>query len=147
MTSLPWAKSHLSGVREIDSTNECLEFLLERHFLQGFPCESTGRHCPKIEDLMRFLVRKFEREEILMERVGFPGLVHHRGEHAKLLARLDIMKANLACGAYDSQRVFSVVATWAVRHLREFDDPFGHYLAREASPRPEAGKPAWRLEI
>ncbi len=147
MTSLPWAKSHPSGVREIDATNECLEFLLERQFLQGLPCESTGRHCPKIEDLTRFLARKFEREEILMERVGFPGLLHHRSEHAKLLARVDLLRNNLVCGMYDSQRVFSVVTTWAVRHLREFDDPFGRYLAQQVEPRPEAGKASWRLEI
>ncbi|WP_316980383.1 bacteriohemerythrin [Shumkonia mesophila] len=147
MTSLPWAKRTPSGVREIDTSNECLEFLLERQFLHGLPCDSAGRRCPKIDDLTRFLVHKFEREEILMERVGFPGLLHHRGEHAKLLARLDIMKNNLVCGDYDSQRVFSVVTTWAVRHLREFDDPFGRHLAQQIEPRQEAGRPAWRLEI
>jgi len=147
MATTPWAKSHPSGVREIDGANECLEFLLERHFLGGIPCDSDGRRCPKIDDVLRFLTRKFAREENLMERVGFGGLAHHRIEHAGLLVRLGAMRNRLICGAYDPRQVFSVVTVWAVRHLREFDDPFGRYLAARVGTRNDADRSSWRLEI
>jgi hemerythrin-like metal-binding protein len=142
-----WAKSHPCGVREIDSTNECLEFLLERHFLGGIPCESAGDFCPKIEDVRRFLTRKFTREEALMERVEFPGLAPHRAEHVKLLAELDAMRNDLSCGTYDLQRVFRVLTTWAVRHVRQFDDPFGRHLTSQIEVRRDAENVSWRLEI
>ena len=124
-----WAKSHPTGAREIDSTNECLQFVLAELFQNSLPCRGDAVSCRKLGDLERFLVRKFAREEELMATADFHGLAAHRSDHAILLARLATMRRELVCGAYDPDMVHAFLTDWAVGHVGSFDSEFGKFLA------------------
>lgn len=129
MNAQSWAESHSTGAREIDSTNECLQFVLAELFLNSLPCRGDATSCRKLGDLERFLVRKFAQEENLMARTDFPGLDAHRVDHATLLARLKAMRRELVCGAYDPNTVYTFLTDWAVGHVGTFDSEFGRFLA------------------
>jgi len=129
VTNTPdWAERLSTGAREIDSTNECLQFVLAEHLLTKISCRGNAVSCPKIEDIERFLVGKFTYEENLMETTGFPDLEAHRASHADLLARMRTMRRELICGAYDAKEIYTFLTDWAVGHIETFDTEFGCFL-------------------
>lgn len=129
METATWAEDHPSGAREIDRANECLEFLLEEMFLKNPPCEGDSVSCRKIEDTQRFLARQFAREENMMARTRYPATAAHRTEHAVLLERLETMRRDLVCGAYDTGKVYEHLTAWAADHVTRFDRDLGQFLA------------------
>lgn len=142
MNTHNWAESHSTGTREVDSTNECLLFLLEELFLNSLPCQGSAVSCPKLADLEHFLVRKFAREEELMAEAGFPGLDGHRADHVGLLQRLKTMRRELVCGAYDPDTVYTFLTDWAVDHVDTFDAEFGRFRIS----RPETAEERKNIE-
>lgn len=140
METTTWAEDHPSGAREIDRANECLEFLLEEMFLKNPPCKGAAVSCRKIEDTLRFLARQFAREENLMDRTRYPATAAHRAEHAALLDRIEAMRRDLVCGAYDTAKVYEYLTDWATDHVTRFDQELGHFLASRGEGKQAADR-------
>ncbi len=141
-----WSKINATGVPVIDSTNECLQFVLSELFLGARPCPGETTACPKIEDVERFLKRKFDREEILMANTGFPRLAAHEAEHARLLRRLRAMRERVVCGGYDPETMHDLLTEWIVDHVSLFDAEFGRYLTSRPNSDQSKTLPTSALE-
>lgn len=140
MTARNWSEASATGVRAIDSTNECLAFVLEELFLGPRACPAETASCPKIEDVERFLERKFRREEKLMEEFGFPGLSAHRIQHISFLRQIHVIRKDVVCGAYDPAAMHNVLTEWIVDHVNLFDAEFGRFLALQRGDADDARK-------
>lgn len=123
------------GVRLIETTNECFAFLVGKMFASGKTCNSTSLSCRRIGDMIRFLNRKFEREEELMRSFGFPGLHAHAADHSAFLARMNEAHRTLVCGQYDAVALSEEIDAWAAVHAETFDVPLIRFLL-ETAPSP-----------
>lgn len=118
----------VTGIASVDTSHQCLQFVLDRLFHPQVMCADQGGVCARIKDTIRFVTRSFDNEERLMLESGYPDFVPHRREHEKLLRSLTEMECTLVCGDYDNRRVFAFLTKWTNRHAAAFDKPFGNFL-------------------
>ncbi len=85
---------------------------------------------PLLEHVVQFTLLHFASEERLMAQWSFPGLVDHREEHQRLLARI-----GSAALRFESERGFAIVPALAplcksfLDHIRESDRQYGEWLS------------------
>ena len=77
--------------------------------------------------------RHFEREELLMEEIGFPHYDHHRFLHRKLMRDAEEFLVDLIKG---EEEVTAAAATnylehWLINHITSHDRRIGQFLADE----------------
>lgn len=121
--------SHVvTGIRSLDVSHKCLEFVLDRLFHPRMMCAVQGGACARIKDTIRFLARNLEREEQLMRAAKYPRFAVHAREHKKLLEKLTKMERTMICGDYDNRQVSEFLADWMDDHVTAFDKPFGDFL-------------------
>lgn len=116
------------GIRALDASYQCLEFVLDRLFHPQVMCAVRGGACARIKDTIRFLTRNLEREEQLMRESEYPFFAAHKREHEKLLRTLAKMERTMICGKYDNRQVSEFLADWMDRHVVTFDKPFSDYV-------------------
>ena len=80
--------------------------------------------------------RHFEREELLMEAIGYPHYDHHRFLHRKLMRDAEEFLVDLIKG---EEEVTAAAATnylehWLINHITSHDRKIGQFLADEMSP-------------
>ncbi len=118
-----------TGVGSIDTSRQCLRFVLDRLFHPQVICANRGGVCARLTDTIRLISRNLEREERLMLDSGYPGFATHKREHEKLLLKLANMERTLICGEYDNRQVSEFLTDWMNHHVAAFDKPFGNFLS------------------
>lgn len=116
------------GESELRSVMESLTYLTERFFESRVICADPGGTCNRITDTIHFLRRNFQREEEMMDVVGYPEAALHKKEHEDLLRKLMELKRTLVCSGYDNAMLFELITNWKRNHIPRFDEPFGRYL-------------------
>lgn len=123
--STPWEES----LSRADHAAETLLFLLATTFAPETPAPGpVGGPCPKIDNVIAFLRRRFAGEERIMREVGYPEMAIHAFEHRALIARLARLRQQLRVGRYDSAHFLDVLETWAVVHIERHDKPLGRFV-------------------
>jgi hypothetical protein len=116
------------GESELRSVMESLLYLTEKFFESRVICADPGGTCNRIADTIHFLRRNFQREEQMMDVVGYPEAAPHKKEHKDLLRKLIKLKRTLVCSGYDNAMLFDLITDWKMNHVPRFDEPFGRYL-------------------
>ena len=75
------------------------------------------------DDLFEHTRAHLERENELMERIGFFAIAMHKGEHDRVLAEMQDFKAKLDAGKLDEVRAYveTTVPNWFLDHLNSMD--------------------------
>lgn len=127
-----------TGVREIDSANEGLCFLLGRVFEPLVECRRRDGHCDRractrIAALMAFTRRNFAAQEDMMRAIGFPHADAHAGDHRRLLDDLEGMYRGNVCADDDRARVRELMLRWTAAHVAEEDRALGDWALARSS--------------
>ncbi|MBB4305314.1 hemerythrin-like metal-binding protein [Rhodobium orientis] len=79
--------------------------------------------------LRRHLVEHFEQEDVMMAETAFPAAVFHRGDHDKVLDRIDAAIADNAMGNRRAVRAFleDELPVWFVGHVATLDAVTVHW--------------------
>lgn len=125
MSKITWTDDLETGVKQIDSHNQSLLFILEELFASDLPCEMRSRTCHKIEDTIVYLTRNFLREEALMAECSYPDVDGHKREHRTLLDELLRLQRSFECGRYDTSKMFDLLSSWALAHIEIWDKELG----------------------
>lgn len=128
-----WSSDLSCGLREVDSANESLFFLIGHLFTPGVECKRQRGVCPrtgcgKVAALTRFLSRNLGAQDRLMTDAGYPDAEDHRRAHSELLTLLRALSDKGNCGDLDEDLIRGTVTAWAREHLQTFDKPLGAWL-------------------
>ena len=115
---------HTKGIRFIHANKECLEYLTRQLFDPEVICHEGHQACPRLSDVIRFMERNFEREEVLIRLSGYSAYQEHKNDHSDLLRRLKNIQKRNKCGEYDNVAVANEINAWLKRHTAEFDHDF-----------------------
>jgi hemerythrin-like metal-binding protein len=135
-----------TGVREIDAYTEGLCFLMERIFDPLVECRRREgacdhSHCTRIDAIMKYMARGFDRQNRLMAEAAYPGQIEHRRDHDALVAQLRSMQTAHLCAERDSNVVREVVTAWAVGHNSHCDSPLGKWAVTRRVVEPASLQP------
>jgi hemerythrin-like metal-binding protein len=118
-----WTKQLETGIAEIDFQHkELIDVLnaihdnLQEHKEDGIP-QLVGQ-------FKQLVLKHFEYEEQLMQRIEFPGFEAHKEEHKILYAKVKEFETNLL--RYSSLGIVRFLTDWLKHHVAEAD---GDYLA------------------
>jgi len=117
-----------TNFKSIAENKKSLKFVIERYFHPKVICVDQGGTCARLEDTILFLSRNLKREELLMEKTGYPDSNVHVREHETILSKLEALRRTLVCGGYDNELVFDFINEWVDRHTKVFDKPFEDFL-------------------
>ena len=118
MTTISWSDELKRGLGFQDDDHE--EAVKLMNALQ----ECTDEELPALfEQLFLHTKAHLERENELMERIGFFATPMHRGEHDRVLAEMQEFKEKLDSGDIDAVRhyVQETVPNWFLDHLNSMD--------------------------
>ena len=132
--SIEWSNDLLTGVAEIDSQHR--EIFRRVNKLSAACGEGTGK-----EEVLRLLLfledyvkEHFAAEERSQLRHGFPDYAAHKSQHARFIADLARLTAEVkAEGATLSLVIMTnkTLASWLVQHIMKMDQDFAKFLGKE----------------
>jgi hemerythrin len=124
MTQVNWSDLFRLGIPRIDDDHERLLALLEGVLEAVAAGEAADVIIGRLDVLATETEAHFAREEDLLDRANYPGLVAHRAEHDRLLSHLRHMRQILLDGLPaedDGSRTAMVLRDWLLQHIREDD--------------------------
>jgi hemerythrin-like metal-binding protein len=121
-----------TGVREIDADTEGLCFLMARIFDPLVECQRRHgscdqSHCTRIDAILRYMGRSFDRQEKLMAEADYPADLEHRRDHQEVKEQLRAMQAARLCADRDRHVLRETVMRWVVGHNAHCDLPLGSW--------------------
>ncbi len=98
--------------------------------------DADTQHAPhavvlsRIDALGAFVIAHFEDEEALMEHVGYPDVVRHKGIHQQLLRDFTRHRGNFADkrGGPVDPAFFDFLRLWLTAHIRNIDMRYGTFV-------------------
>lgn len=123
MALITWQDSYSVGVELIDADHQLLVSLinqLDDAMTSGAGADTVGS---VLNVLIEYTETHFGREELLMEKGGYPELEPHKREHAKLTAKVrEIVEQYNAgnVGRLDHE-VMDFLKTWLTGHILGVD--------------------------
>ena len=118
MTTIAWSDELKRGLGFQDEDHEKAVELMSA--LQ----ECTDEELPDLfEQLFAHTKEHLERENELMERIGFFATPMHKGEHERVLAEMQDFKEKLVNGDIAAVRLYvrETVPNWFLDHLNSMD--------------------------
>ena len=125
---LQWDERYSVGVRSLDEDHRRL-FESVNALIDEIGQGSRGAAIHEALDLMlEDIVEHFDREEALMEKVGFPELPAHQGDHYLLLRTVLRFKTELKYDRLDAHSAARFLVDWVQEHLLKQDLKFKPYM-------------------
>jgi hemerythrin-like metal-binding protein len=139
-----WREAYRLGLDVLDGDHHMLFGLLDQLCNAG-----VGGEPEKLDRLVNAVVNylsyHFSREELLMERAGYPGLAAHRREHGAALRRAVALQTahferwNPAAGS----ELGETLSGWLRDHILRVDMAYKSYLLAVTMPFDELGRVGW----
>lgn len=82
-----------------------------------------------LEELGKATVKHFADEELVMARMGFPKLEHHKKLHQQLLTKFGTHAANFKGGAPLGPEFFHFLKFWLSAHIQGMDMQYSDYAS------------------
>ena len=98
MTFATWQDKFSLGIKDIDNDHQSLfDFFDQLHeaYASG---NGAGSMDPVFEELFDYAKQHFQREEELMQSIGFPELPSHQARHAEFRERINDLYARFKKG-------------------------------------------------
>jgi len=138
MALITWQDSYSVGVAQIDNDHKLLVSLINQLGAAVEEGQSGDVVGSVLNVVIEYTASHFGREELLMEKGGYPGLAAHKAEHAKLTARVRDIVARYN-GGTDGQLdrdVLVFLKTWLTGHILGVDRQYTDYV-RDVTLTPE----------
>jgi hemerythrin-like metal-binding protein len=129
------AEAHSVGLDPFDHDHHLI-FIALGALENELKFHQRGPTLPKAVKLLgRLTERHFTREEILMERIGYPKAREHREQHSLMTAWMDAVLPGLGFTrrpSYDDA-VIAYLADWWSLHNDRHDKPYGAFAQSDPS--------------
>ena len=126
---IEWNSNLSIGVDSIDSQHQSLVAIIRRlqeAMLDNQLKKALGELFREMNEYTRY---HFEYEERLMGQYDYPDSELHRGQHARLIARLQELECKHAAGTLNAGApVMQFLRTWLMEHIAGHDKKFGAFL-------------------
>jgi hemerythrin len=126
---LTWDTSYSVSVKSFDAAHQKLFSLINE--LHSAMKSGKGRTiiAATLGELEKYTHTHFVAEEAQMERAGYPGLNHHRGEHRTFIAKVKEFKEHVEAGELsESVEVMTFLTSWLKNHIMETDKKYSAHL-------------------
>ncbi|MBF0179189.1 MAG: hemerythrin family protein [Magnetococcales bacterium] len=124
-------KSHLSvGVADVDEDHKKLIKMINRLFGAALSLEPQRVLEGVLDELTRYVIFHFEREEEYMLRLGYSAYLEHQREHQRLLVAVARFRERLLAGKVGrlKEEMEATLRDWLVGHILEMDKKMGEFL-------------------
>jgi hemerythrin len=114
-------------VDDMDREHQKIIVLMNRlHELykQGAPATEQGK---ALTALAEYTVKHFADEEAYMGRIGYPGLLVHKGVHKHLLERVGQFVAAFKASGKLGDDLFAFLKMWLSAHICGVDMKYAHH--------------------
>lgn len=125
--SIEWQDSFKIGDTEVDEQHKYL-FELTNEFIAA---DSLGSMRSLMILLYKHTREHFEREEVLMRRVNFPGVGLHQEHHNTLLRRLSELSMDVGKGYMNKPAIVALMTEWATKHIPQEDAQVVAFMANQ----------------
>lgn len=130
MALITWQESYSVGVEMIDTDHQLLVSLINQ--LDDAIREGGGRDTvgSVLNVLLEYTETHFGREELLMEKGGYPELAPHKREHVKLTDQVRVI-ADRFNGGDDSSldaEVLEFLKNWLTGHILGVDRKYAPFV-------------------
>jgi hemerythrin len=126
---LPWSRACDVGVQAMDDQHAIMMDTMNELRLLLARGAKRAQEDELLNKLIEFTRMHFLSEEQLMEKYGFPGLVGHRAEHQRLLAKLQESVYPLQHGETTHKGdVLRFLHDWFIDHVEGLDNLYGPWM-------------------
>lgn len=129
MALVTWDQSYSVSVRRMDEQHQKLFALINT--LHEAMRQGKGQAVVQdtVRELAAYTVTHFRAEEELLRKANYPGLVAHRAEHQKYVAKVNQFAEDLKAGKNASSiSVLGFLKDWLAEHIRRTDRSYSAYL-------------------
>lgn len=130
MKTFEWSDDLSVGVQEIDDDHKKMIKYYNELFTACMVSMGPAVVLEIVEKLIEYTKGHFQREEALMEKEGYPGLVEQRHEHEELIRTVENVqkKAQSNQDHKISNDVLGFVESWIRNHILESDLALAKYI-------------------
>lgn len=141
MENIEWDEKLTFGVPDIDDDHRELVDCYNRLFRTIFTGHDAGAARTAFEAFVARTEDHFHREEVLMERVGYPDLAAHQAEHQSLLVSARLLQERLlASGSLPvTCHRFAFLRSWLLNHIIGTDKALARFILQAQAHAAGAG--------
>ena len=128
---VPWDDTIKMDIPAVDVEHRQMFALLDQFFALVDEKAATATLARQLNDLLDYTAKHFQREELLLDRAGFPGTARHAAQHGLLLQQMGYFRESFAAGRATHELTLSsgdVFCNWLVDHIRRDDMTYRPYL-------------------
>ena len=124
-----WDGSLVVGIPEIDQHHKATIEQLNDLFSNMMSGQGAQAAKSSINALASTLKQHLQEEDVLMQRLNYPGLADHRREHEAFGQRFHQLHQSLDTGSPKAAaEVLEFVADWVTHHILRFDKALAEYV-------------------
>lgn len=120
---IDWSSNLCTGIKQIDDDHKILVALLNRLYQAGKQHESEEVYASILEELVRYTAYHFNKEETIMEVVGYPHFKNHQQVHqilsSHVMSKIEQVKENAIKDTSDDLLLF--LKNWLSDHIMGMD--------------------------
>lgn len=128
---MEWKKEFETGVKSIDHEHHKLVTMitkLQNSLKDGFITAMTGQI---IKEIVEYTKEHFASEELVMEKINYPGLEEHKKMHRDLIDHVVKMLMGLKVGEQvTSLDLIDFLKNWLRDHILKEDKKIGEYYRK-----------------
>lgn len=129
MSFLTWSDEYSVNIKEIDNQHrKLIEIINQLH-----EAMTEGKGGSVLDDTLQRLLDytdyHFSAEERLMEAYNYPGYVHHKAEHAKLIRQVEEFQRRYRQNPTGlAVQLLNFLKSWLTDHILKTDKQYSRYL-------------------
>lgn len=123
-----WSSRYETGNELVDSQHRGLFGAVNKladSFKEG---NAPNQVVESLDFLVAYTVEHFQTEERFMREDGYPGLVAHEDEHARLLRQVQELQARLVAGQPVTMDVTIFLVEWLTSHISGSDLRYAEFV-------------------
>jgi hemerythrin-like metal-binding protein len=130
LEKMVWDEAYSVGVAAMDDQHKKLFGMINQladcHAARN--CESSGVFHEVLSNMFDYTQLHFKDEEDYLQRVGYPQLASHEGEHATFVEKITSFSIAAEAGVQDEAAVHRYLKMWLQSHILESDMQYRDFV-------------------
>jgi hemerythrin-like metal-binding protein len=122
MAFIAWEQSYSVGVKAFDEDHKQLISFVNKLHISLVTGESAAAMGVILKGLVDYTLVHFRREEELMHKLSYPGIIEHKKEHAGLVKQVSEFLERFESGKTSfSIELMGFLRDWLINHIQKTD--------------------------
>jgi PAS domain S-box-containing protein/hemerythrin-like metal-binding protein len=130
LEKMVWDEAYSVGVAAMDDQHKKLFGMINQladcHAARN--CESSGVFHEVLSNMFDYTQLHFKDEEVYLQRIGYPKLARHEGEHATFVEKVTGFSIAAEAGVQDEAAVHRYLKVWLQSHILESDMQYRDFV-------------------